>query len=66
MYLERSCINRHTDTTHLLTFGVFLADSSLSSEDSSPGKKGGSLYLDLGALAGYYHLVRPPPSAEYN
>ncbi|KAL2085824.1 hypothetical protein ACEWY4_019144 [Coilia grayii] len=42
-------------------------DSSLSSEDWSPSsKKGGSLYLDLGALAGYYHLVRGPPSAEYS
>ncbi|XP_062377563.1 mitogen-activated protein kinase kinase kinase 8 [Sardina pilchardus] len=41
-------------------------DSSVSSEDWSPSKKGGSLYLDLGALAGYYHLMRGPPSAEYS
>ncbi|XP_063062265.1 mitogen-activated protein kinase kinase kinase 8 [Engraulis encrasicolus] len=42
-------------------------DSSLSSGDWSPGsKKGGSLYLDLGALAGYYNLVRGPPSEEYS
>ncbi|KTG02761.1 hypothetical protein cypCar_00004461 [Cyprinus carpio] len=40
-------------------------DSSLYTEDSGHSKKKGSLYIDLGALAGYYNLVRGPPSSEY-
>ncbi|XP_052426792.1 mitogen-activated protein kinase kinase kinase 8 isoform X1 [Carassius gibelio] len=40
-------------------------DSSLYTEDSGHSKKKGSLYVDLGALAGYYNLVRGPPSSEY-
>ncbi|KAB5555679.1 hypothetical protein PHYPO_G00036870 [Pangasianodon hypophthalmus] len=39
--------------------------SSLYTEDSGPFKRKGSLYLDLGALAGYYNFVRGPPTAEY-
>ncbi|MBN3311153.1 mitogen-activated protein kinase kinase kinase 8 [Amia ocellicauda] len=41
-------------------------DSSLySNEDSVPQKRQGSLYIDLGALAGYYNIVRGPPASEY-
>ncbi|KAJ8278062.1 hypothetical protein GJAV_G00083410 [Gymnothorax javanicus] len=41
-------------------------ESSLySCEDSAPLKRKGSLYLDLGALVGYYNIVRGPPSSEY-
>ncbi|XP_030631388.1 mitogen-activated protein kinase kinase kinase 8 [Chanos chanos] len=38
-------------------------DSTLYTEDS--GKRKGSLYVDLGALAGYYNFVRGPPTTEY-
>ncbi|XP_051522458.1 mitogen-activated protein kinase kinase kinase 8-like isoform X2 [Myxocyprinus asiaticus] len=40
-------------------------DSSLYTEDSGHCKKKGSLYIDLGALAGYYNMVRGPPTNEY-
>ncbi|XP_055032103.1 mitogen-activated protein kinase kinase kinase 8 [Misgurnus anguillicaudatus] len=40
-------------------------DSSLYTEDSGHSKKKGSLYIDLGALSGYYSRVRGPPSNEY-
>ncbi|KAA0725190.1 Mitogen-activated protein kinase kinase kinase 8 [Triplophysa tibetana] len=40
-------------------------DSSLYTEDSGHSKKKGSLYIDLGALAGYYSMVKGPPSNEY-
>ncbi|XP_051968267.1 mitogen-activated protein kinase kinase kinase 8-like [Xyrauchen texanus] len=40
-------------------------DSSLYMEDSGHCKKKGSLYIDLGALAGYYSMVRGPPTSEY-
>uniref|UniRef100_A0A3B1JSM6 Mitogen-activated protein kinase kinase kinase 8 n=1 Tax=Astyanax mexicanus TaxID=7994 RepID=A0A3B1JSM6_ASTMX len=39
--------------------------SSLFTEDSGPFKRKGSLYVDLGALAGYYNFVRGPPTTEY-
>ncbi|XP_072523190.1 mitogen-activated protein kinase kinase kinase 8 [Salminus brasiliensis] len=39
--------------------------SSLYTEDSGPYKRKGSLYIDLGALAGYYTFVRGPPTTEY-
>ncbi|XP_076855684.1 mitogen-activated protein kinase kinase kinase 8 [Brachyhypopomus gauderio] len=39
--------------------------SSLYTEDSGPCKRKGSLYIDLGALAGYYNYVRGPPTTEY-
>lgn len=39
--------------------------SSLYTEDSGPFKRKGSLYVDLGALAGYYNFVRGPPTTEY-
>ncbi|KAL4630927.1 Mitogen-activated protein kinase kinase kinase 8-like [Arapaima gigas] len=43
-----------------------LQDSSMySNEDSVPLKRRGSLYIDLGALAGYYNMVRGPPGSEY-
>ncbi|KAI1891385.1 hypothetical protein AGOR_G00143270 [Albula goreensis] len=41
-------------------------ESSLySADDSAHMKRRGSLYVDLGALAGYYNIVRGPPSSEY-
>ncbi|KAG5850480.1 mitogen-activated protein kinase kinase kinase 8 isoform X1 [Anguilla anguilla] len=41
-------------------------ESSLySEEDSAHLRRRGSLYVDLGALAGYYNIVRGPPSSEY-
>ncbi|XP_028825502.1 mitogen-activated protein kinase kinase kinase 8 [Denticeps clupeoides] len=48
--------SQSTDTTQ---------DSSLYTDDSGPGRRRASLYMDLGALAGYYNLVRGPPSVEY-
>ncbi|XP_066520753.1 mitogen-activated protein kinase kinase kinase 8 [Hoplias malabaricus] len=39
--------------------------SSLYTEDSGHCKRKGSLYIDLGALAGYYNFVRGPPTTEY-
>ncbi|KAI4902372.1 hypothetical protein NFI96_025868 [Prochilodus magdalenae] len=39
--------------------------SSLYTEDSGPCRRKGSLYVDLGALAGYYTVVRGPPTTEY-
>lgn len=41
-------------------------EPSLYSEDSGPTRRKGSLYMDLGALAGYYNLVRGPPATEYS
>lgn len=49
----------------LKSFTLIFAESSLYTEDSGHSKKKGSLYIDLGALAGYYNLVRGPPSNEY-
>ncbi|XP_015209410.1 mitogen-activated protein kinase kinase kinase 8 isoform X2 [Lepisosteus oculatus] len=41
-------------------------DSSIcSNEDSIHLKRKGSLYIDLGALADYYNIVRGPPASEY-
>ncbi|XP_021418788.1 mitogen-activated protein kinase kinase kinase 8 [Oncorhynchus mykiss] len=42
-------------------------ESSLYSEpeDSAHLRRKGSLYIDLGAMAGYYNLVRGPPATEY-
>ncbi|KAG7487472.1 hypothetical protein MATL_G00023800 [Megalops atlanticus] len=41
-------------------------ESSLySSDDSAHLRRRGSLYVDLGALAGYYNIVRGPPTSEY-
>lgn len=39
--------------------------SSLYTEDSVQCKRKCSLYVDLGALAGYYNFVRGPPTTEY-
>jgi len=50
---------------YLRSFTFAFVDSSLYTEDSGHSKKRGSLYMDLGALAGYYNLVRGPPSNEY-
>ncbi|XP_049604597.1 mitogen-activated protein kinase kinase kinase 8 [Syngnathus scovelli] len=41
-------------------------DSSLYAEVSSPPKRNGSLYLDLGALSGYCPLMTGPPTSEYS
>lgn len=49
----------------LRSFTHLFSDSSLYTEDSGHSKKKGSLHIDLGALAGYYNLVRGPPSSEY-
>ncbi|XP_018596854.1 mitogen-activated protein kinase kinase kinase 8 isoform X2 [Scleropages formosus] len=44
-----------------------LQDSSMySNEDSVHLKRRGSLYVDLGALAGYYNIMRGPPGSEYD
>ncbi|XP_055737263.1 mitogen-activated protein kinase kinase kinase 8-like [Salvelinus fontinalis] len=42
-------------------------ESSLYSEpeDSAHLRRKGSLYIDLGAMTGYYNLVRGPPATEY-
>ncbi|XP_006001968.1 mitogen-activated protein kinase kinase kinase 8 [Latimeria chalumnae] len=43
-----------------------ITDSSLhGSEDSMVPKRKRSLYIDLGALAGYFNIVRGPPTPEY-
>ncbi|KAI5282287.1 Mitogen-Activated Protein Kinase Kinase Kinase 8 [Manis pentadactyla] len=44
-----------------------IADSSCtgSTEESDMLKRQRSLYIDLGALAGYFNLVRGPPTLEY-
>ncbi|EPY86015.1 mitogen-activated protein kinase kinase kinase 8-like protein [Camelus ferus] len=44
-----------------------IADSSCtgSTEESEVLKRQRSLYIDLGALAGYFNLVRGPPTLEY-
>ncbi|XP_038611667.1 mitogen-activated protein kinase kinase kinase 8 [Tachyglossus aculeatus] len=45
-----------------------IADSSSctgSTEESEVLKRQRSLYIDLGALAGYFNLVRGPPALEY-
>ncbi|XP_033914821.1 mitogen-activated protein kinase kinase kinase 8-like [Acipenser ruthenus] len=39
--------------------------SVCSNEESMAVKRKGSLYIDLGALAGYYNIVRGPPESEY-
>ncbi|XP_033855168.2 mitogen-activated protein kinase kinase kinase 8-like [Acipenser ruthenus] len=39
--------------------------SVCSNEESMAVKRKGSLYIDLGALAGYYNIVRGPPASEY-
>ncbi|XP_041102942.1 mitogen-activated protein kinase kinase kinase 8-like [Polyodon spathula] len=39
--------------------------SICSNEESMAIKRKGSLYIDLGALAGYYNIVRGPPASEY-
>ena len=43
------------------------SDSSCtgSTEESEMLKRQRSLYIDLGALAGYFNLVRGPPTLEY-
>ncbi|TFK11962.1 protein Wnt-16 [Platysternon megacephalum] len=46
-----------------------IADSSSctgSSEESELLKRQRSLYIDLGALAGYFNIVRGPPTLEYD
>ncbi|XP_064019027.1 mitogen-activated protein kinase kinase kinase 8 [Pogoniulus pusillus] len=46
-----------------------IADSSLctgSMEESDLLKRQRSLYIDLGALAGYFNIVRGPPALEYD
>ncbi|KAL1006746.1 hypothetical protein UPYG_G00076330 [Umbra pygmaea] len=42
-------------------------ESSLYSEPDDSGhlRRKGSLYIDLGAISGYYNLVRGPPATEY-
>ncbi|KAM6976485.1 mitogen-activated protein kinase kinase kinase 8 [Aplochiton taeniatus] len=40
-------------------------ESSLYSEDSGHTRKRVSLYVDLGAMADYFNLVRGPPATEY-
>ncbi|KAJ3611295.1 hypothetical protein NHX12_021311 [Muraenolepis orangiensis] len=39
--------------------------SSLGSEDSGLARRNCSLYVDLGAMAEYYKMVKGPPAAEY-
>ena len=48
-------------------FNVSFSDSSCtgSTEESEMLKRQRSLYIDLGALAGYFNLVRGPPTLEY-
>lgn len=53
--IVRQQSQRH-DVTH---------DSLLYSEDSSPIRRNGSLYIDLGALSGHCKMVTGPPSSEY-
>uniref|UniRef100_A0A8D0HPN6 Mitogen-activated protein kinase kinase kinase 8 n=1 Tax=Sphenodon punctatus TaxID=8508 RepID=A0A8D0HPN6_SPHPU len=46
-----------------------IADSSsclVSTEESELLKRQRSLYIDLGALAGYFNLVRGPPTLDYS
>uniref|UniRef100_A0A8C9L6Z5 Mitogen-activated protein kinase kinase kinase 8 n=1 Tax=Pavo cristatus TaxID=9049 RepID=A0A8C9L6Z5_PAVCR len=46
-----------------------ITDSSLctgSMEESDLVKRQRSLYIDLGALAGYFNIVRAPPALEYD
>ncbi|XP_009695936.1 PREDICTED: mitogen-activated protein kinase kinase kinase 8-like, partial [Cariama cristata] len=46
-----------------------ITDSSLctgSMEESDLLKRQRSLYIDLGALAGYFNIVRGPPALEYD
>lgn len=63
MHTGTSCRSSYL---HSFTFSLVILDSStLYTEDSGPFKRKGSLYVDLGALAGYYNLVRGPPTAEY-
>ncbi|KAG2458228.1 mitogen-activated protein kinase kinase kinase 8 [Polypterus senegalus] len=43
-----------------------VTDSSICTDDDSLAARGKrSLYVDLGALAGYYNIVRGPPTSEY-
>lgn len=44
-----------------------IADSSCtgSTEESEVLRRQRSLYIDLGALAGYFNIVRGPPTLEY-
>jgi len=35
-------------------------------EESDLVKRQRSLYIDLGALAGYFNIVRAPPALEYD
>lgn len=60
------------DIPYLCTNGMvslFFLDSSLcngSMEESDLLKRQRSLYIDLGALAGYFNIVRGPPALEYD
>uniref|UniRef100_UPI00398E62D3 mitogen-activated protein kinase kinase kinase 8 isoform X2 n=2 Tax=Pristiophorus japonicus TaxID=55135 RepID=UPI00398E62D3 len=43
-----------------------ICDTSVcSTEESTGGKRNRSLYIDLGALAGYFNIIRGPPGSEY-
>ncbi|XP_038654166.1 mitogen-activated protein kinase kinase kinase 8 [Scyliorhinus canicula] len=43
-----------------------ICDTSVcSTEESTVGKRNRSLYIDLGALAGYFNMIRGPPGSEY-
>ncbi|XP_051871547.1 mitogen-activated protein kinase kinase kinase 8 isoform X2 [Pristis pectinata] len=43
-----------------------ICDNSIcSTEESTVGKRNRSLYIDFGALAGYFNIIRGPPGSEY-
>ncbi|XP_032901043.1 mitogen-activated protein kinase kinase kinase 8 [Amblyraja radiata] len=43
-----------------------ICDNSIcSSDESTVGKRNRSLYIDFGALAGYFNIIRGPPGSEY-
>ncbi|XP_069770608.1 mitogen-activated protein kinase kinase kinase 8 isoform X2 [Narcine bancroftii] len=43
-----------------------ICDNSMcSTEESMVGKRNRSLYIDFGALAGYFNIIRGPPGLEY-
>ncbi|XP_043922613.1 mitogen-activated protein kinase kinase kinase 8 [Protopterus annectens] len=57
---------KKTVLTKELNLPENICDSSLCiSEDSVMMKKKRSLYIDVGAIAGYFNIVRGPPMTEY-
>ncbi|XP_072268771.1 mitogen-activated protein kinase kinase kinase 8 [Pyxicephalus adspersus] len=64
--LDTALLERKRQMKKELELPENIADSTLcASEESEMQKRQRSLSIDLGALAGYFNLVRGPPTGEY-